>query len=223
MESDDFSGRLPRRNFLAISATLLGRVVLYSSEQRLFYPAAQDQVLRVPLRFFDSTQALIVGSAVSRIFPSDQSGPGAREAGVVIYIDRHLAGPYGLDRHRYTQGPFETGPVELGYQGKATPREIYAEGLQSLAGFDGLDTVQQDQALQRIESSFFFSLLRQHTIEGMFCDPVHGGNIGMVGWRLVGFPGTQMDNYDDVDKHFGQAFRPAPVSLGNGRPSESEE
>jgi gluconate 2-dehydrogenase gamma chain len=213
---------MPRRQFLAVSAALFGGVVLYSPEQGLFCAAAQDQVLHVPLRFFDSTQALIVGAAVSRIFPSDESGPGAKEAGVVMYIDRHLAGPYGSDRHRYTHGPFETGPVELGYQGKATPKEIYTEGLKSLSGFDRLEIAQQDQALEEIESSLFFSLLRQHTIEGMFCDPVHGGNTAMVGWQLIGFPGARMSNYDDVEKHFGQAFRPTPVSLGN-RPSESEE
>src|SRR2546429_1925435 len=45
-------------------------------------------------------RSLIVLAAVSRIFPSDDSGPGAREAGVAIYIDRQLAGPYGRDRYR---------------------------------------------------------------------------------------------------------------------------
>jgi hypothetical protein len=45
----------------------------------------------------------------------------------------------------------------------------------------------------------------------------------MLGWQLIGFPGPRMSNYDDVDKHFGEAFRPAPVSLGNGHPSETEE
>ena len=214
---------MPRRQFLAVSAALLGGVVLYSPEQGLFCAAAQDQVLHVPLRFFDSTQALIVGAAVSRIFPSDESGPGAKEAGVVMYIDRYLAGPYGSDRHRYTQGPFESGAGELGYQGKASPREIYAEGLKDLASFDCLEPAQQDKALQAIESSLFFSLLRQHTIEGMFCDPVHGGNADMLGWQLIGFPGPRMSNYDDVDRHFGEAFRLAPVSLGSGRPSEAEE
>jgi gluconate 2-dehydrogenase gamma chain len=219
----DSNIQLQRRNFLAISAAALGGVVVYSFRQSAFRVAAQDRLLHIPLRFFDSAQALIVGAAVSRILPSDELGPGAKETGVVMYIDRYLAGPYGSDRHRYTQGPFETGPVELGYQGKATPREIYAEGLKGLTGLDRLETAQQDQALQKIESSLFFSLLQQHTIEGMFCDPVHGGNTDMVGWKLVGFPGPRMNNYDDVDKHFAQAFRPAPASLGNGRPSENEE
>ena len=65
-----------------------------------------------------------MAALTARIFPSDELGPGAREAGVVVYIDRQLAGPYGRDRHRYTQEPFEDGVPEVGYQGRATPREI---------------------------------------------------------------------------------------------------
>ncbi len=36
-----------------------------------------------------------------------------------------------------------------------------------------------------------FAAVREHTIEGMFCDPMYGGNKNFVGWRLVGFPGAQ--------------------------------
>jgi gluconate 2-dehydrogenase gamma chain len=47
----------------------------------------------------------------------------------------------------------------------------------------------------------------------MFCDHVHGGNVDMVGWQMIGFPGPQMGYFDEVDKHFGEAFRPKPASL----------
>ncbi len=29
----------------------------------------------------------------------------------------------------------------------------------------------------------------QHTIKGMFSDPMHGGNAGLIGWQLIGDPG----------------------------------
>jgi gluconate 2-dehydrogenase gamma chain len=64
-----------------------------------------------------------------------------------------------------------------------------------------------------IEKSRFFQLLRTHTIEGMFCDPMHGGNAGLIGWQLIGFPGPRMNYRDDIDRHFGTAFRPKPASL----------
>ncbi len=148
-----------RRHFLTLSAASLGGVLVYSLEHSSSLLTAQDKRLRIPLRFFDESEALIVAAAASRIFPTDDSGPGAREAGVAIYIDRQLAGPYGRDRYRYTQGPFEDAPPEFGYQGKATPREIYREGLKNLKGFDRLASEEQDKHLQQIESSLFFSLL----------------------------------------------------------------
>jgi gluconate 2-dehydrogenase gamma chain len=221
-----------RRQFLVLSAASIGGVLVYSLDRRtsrLFAQEKSPQTLKIPLRFFTESEALIVAAAASRIFPSDDSGPGAKEAGVVIFIDRQLAGPYGRDRYRYTQGPFdENAAPEFGYQGKATPKETYREGLKGLKGFDRLSPEEQDKQLKQIETSHFFALLRQNTIEGMFCDPVHGGNADMVGWQLVGFPGPRMSNIAEADKYYGQAFRPKPVSLEQVvghkvRPSEDED
>jgi gluconate 2-dehydrogenase gamma chain len=216
-----------RRHFLTLSAATLGGVLVYSLDRKASLLASEQKPLRIPLRFLTETEALIVAAAASRIFPSDDSGPGAREAGVSIYIDRQLAGPYGRDRFRYIQPPFEDAPAVLGYQGKQTPREIYREGLKGLKGFHLLYPDHQDISLQQIESSVFFALLCQNTIEGMFCDPIHGGNAGMVGWQLLGFPGPRMSNYDEIEKYNGKPFRPKPASLSQVthakiRPSEDE-
>ena len=119
---------MQRRHFITLSAASVGGVLVYSLDRKLWVASAQAKSVRIPLHFFDETEALVVAAAVSRIFPSDESGPGAKEAGVVVYIDRQLAGPYGRDRDRYLQGPFEEGARELGYQGKTTRREIYREG-----------------------------------------------------------------------------------------------
>lgn len=216
-----------RRHFLTLSAATLGGVLVYSLDRQASFLSAQHKPVRVPLRFFTETEALIVAAAASRIFPSDESGPGAREAGVAIFIDRQLAGSYGRDLFRYTQPPFEDAPRELGYQGSATPRQIYREGLRGLRGFHLLDPAEQDEALRKIESTPFFSLLRRNTIEGMFCDPMHGGNAGMIGWQLIGFPGPRMSNFEEIEKYYGKAFRPKPMSLrqttgAKVRPSEDE-
>jgi gluconate 2-dehydrogenase gamma chain len=216
-----------RRHFLTLSAATLGGAIVYTLDRKAELLASQQKPVRIPLRFFTETEAIIVAATVSRIFPSDDSGPGAREAGVAIYIDRQLAGSYGRDRYRYRQSPFEDAAPELGYQGKATPREIYRGGLEKLKGFHLLPHEEQDKALQQIESTVFFKLLRQNTIEGMFCDPLHGGNADMIGWQLIGFPGPRMSNYDDVEKHYGEAFRPKPASLSQVigkkiRPNEDE-
>jgi gluconate 2-dehydrogenase gamma chain len=216
-----------RRHFLTLSTATLGGVLVYSLDRKASLLASEQKPLRIPLRFFTEAEALVVAAAASRIFPSDDSGPGAREAGVAVYIDGQLAGSYGRDRYRYTQPPFEIAALELGYQGQETPRQIYREGLKGLRDFHLLRPADQDNALQQIESSVFFALLRQNTIEGMFCDPLHGGNAGMVGWQLVGFPGPRMSNFDEMEKYYGKAFRPKPASLSRVtgkkiRPSEEE-
>jgi gluconate 2-dehydrogenase gamma chain len=223
---------MKRREFLVLSATSIGGVLVYSLDgsldRRSVQAAAVDDQIRIPLRFFSQQEALAVAALTSRIFPSDDSGPGAREAGVAIYIDRQLAGPYGRDRHRYTQEPFEEGVPEVGYQGRATPGEIYREGLKSFLGIDRKSAEEQDKALQKIETTDFFKILRLHTIEGMFSDPVHGGNTDMIGWQLIGFPGPRMSNVQEVDKHYGEEYRIKPVTLAqvagkNLHPSEDEQ
>jgi gluconate 2-dehydrogenase gamma chain len=206
---------MQRRAFLTLSAASVGGVIVYSLDRGAhFIPTHADQTVRIPLRFFTEAEALIVIAAAARIFPSDDSGPGAKEAGVAVYIDRQLAGPWGRDRYRYTQEPFEEqAAAEFGYQGKATPRQLYRQGLKDFVGFDRLEPADQDRKLHEVAHTPFFALLRGNTIEGMFCDPLHGGNAGMIGWQLIGFPGPRMTNYDDVDKHRGEAFRPKPASL----------
>lgn len=216
-----------RRHFLTLSATSVGGVLVYTLDRKPNRVQAQEKTLKVPLRFFTEKEALAVAAAASRIFPSDDSGPGANEAAVVVYIDRQLAGPYGRDRYRYTQPPFEAGAPEIGYQAKESPAEIYRAGLKLLEGFDRLSVEQQDAALRGMEHTVFFRLLRTHTIEGMFCDPMHGGNAGMIGWQLIGFPGPRMSYSDEIEQYHGRAFRPKPASLEQivGRkvkPSEDE-
>lgn len=154
---------------------------------------AQQSELRVPLRFFTAEEAKLVVAATERIFPKDNETPGATEAAVVIYIDRQLAGPHGRDKYRYTKGPWRKSIPEHGNQDKATPQEIYREGLTTLgADFATQSADEQDKRLLAIERTPFFQQLRSHTVEGMFCDPVHGGNANLIGWKMIGFPGPLM-------------------------------
>jgi len=208
---------MKRREFLTVPAAAIGGTLLYTLSREPLRLQAQtggkDGMVKVPLRFFTADEARVVAAACERIFPSDASGPGATEAGVVIYIDRQLAGPYGRDKYRYTKGPWVESVPEHGYQGKENPQETYRKGLKDLGNFNGLSVEEQNKKLAEIERTHFFQLLRAHTIEGMFCDPMHGGNAGLIGWQLIGYPGPQMNYRNEIDKHFGQPWRPKPASL----------
>ena len=205
---------MKRRDFVVIAiGALAGAAVARFVAPRSIQAQPKQGTARVALRFFTAAEATVVTAACERIFPRDASGPGATDAGVVIYIDRQLAGPYGRDKYRCTKEPFAASTAEHGYQGAENPRQVYRAGLAQLAGFETMTPREQDARLAAIEKTQFFILLRAHTIEGMFCDPMHGGNKDLAGWKLVGFPGPQMDNSAHVDTHYGTAWRPAPKSL----------
>jgi gluconate 2-dehydrogenase gamma chain len=207
---------MKRREFLTLPRQAVGGLLLYTLAGEPFrISAQQDGTVRVPLRFFTEVEARVILAACERIFPADTSGPGATEAAVVIYIDRQLAGPYGRDKYRYTKPPFVQSYPEHGYQGKANPREIYRQGIRELGdGFASLSAEAQTEKLVTIEKGHFFQMLRRHTIEGMFADPMHGGNAGLIGWQLIGYPGPVMTYREEIDKHYGVPYRPKPKSLG---------
>lgn len=218
---------MKRREFLVLPSSSLGGTLIYSlaGEPRVLQAAQQaSESIRVPLRFFTEAEAQTVAAACERILPRDESGPGAADAGVAIYIDRQLAGPYGRDRHRYTQPPFAPSFPEHGYQGKENPREIYRSGIAQLnngpRAFTALTPAGQDEKLRSLEKTLFFQLLRTHTIEGFLCDPLHGGNAGLIGWQLVGYPGPLMSYRGEIDRNLGQPWRRDPKSLAQilGRP-----
>jgi gluconate 2-dehydrogenase gamma chain len=145
-----------RREFLTLPAASLGGVLFYTLAGEPVRVEAQTGEIKVPLRFFTAAEARAVQAACDRIFPSDASGPGATEAGVVVYIDRQLAGPYGRDKYRYTKGPFVESVPEHGHQGKESPREIYRAGIEELGNFADLPPAERDQRLKAIEKSTFF-------------------------------------------------------------------
>jgi gluconate 2-dehydrogenase gamma chain len=220
---------MKRRRFIELSANSLGGLLVYSLTGAPLVVSAQEGKVKVPLRFFTEPEAKAIVAACERIFPADSRGPGATQAGAMVYIDRQLAGPYGTDKYRYTKPPFVKSLPGHGYQGRENPRQTYRAGIPQLgADFAVLDGAKQDERLEAIEKTHFFQLLRQHTIEGMFCDPRHGGNAGLIGWQLLGYPGPQMSYRAQMGRYNGVAYRPKPQSLGEilgypVRPWEDEE
>ena len=48
----------------------------------------------------------LLEAIVETIIPTDSNGPGAKEAGVIYFIDRQLASDYGTSGTMYMEGPF---------------------------------------------------------------------------------------------------------------------
>ena len=162
--------------------------------------------------FFNYEQATTIAAFTERLMPGAPGKPGARDAGVPNYIDLALAGAY------------------------ADLQDFYRRGLAQLDGycrtnhkapFSLLEPARQDEVIAALEQGkvtgftwpspqAFFNTLRTHTMEGMFADPIYGGNKDFAGWRLVGFPGAQ-PVYTPADLKSTEAFARAPMIGLKGR------
>lgn len=187
--------------------------------------------------YFTPEEASLVEVLVDLLIPPDPVIPGGKQAGVAVFIDRQLAGPYGSSVALYMRPPFANGTPQQGLQSPLTPAARYRQALDALdrhvkAAFAGkvfrdIPADRQIDLMRRLESGnlvlagtngrAFFELLLRNAREGFFADPVYGGNRDMVGWKMIGFPGARYDYRMWVDRH-NERFPLPPVSIG-GRPA----
>lgn len=133
-----------------------------------------------------ATEADLLEAIVDRLIPSDEHGPGAKEARVTHYIDRALGGALASSKVAYTAGLASLDRYARSSRGKSflelsnTDRDSVLIDVETGAatGFTG-------------SSAQFFALVLNHTRQGMFGDPYYGGNANFVGWDLLGYPGVR--------------------------------
>ncbi len=124
------------------------------------------------LTHFTAAQGADIEAIASRIIPTDDA-PGAKEAGVVYFIDRMLGAA------AKEQVPlFDGGLVALSkYVTKTFPGKTT---------FAALTAEQQDLTLRSMEKTPFFGAMRFATIAGFLSLPKYGGNRDFVGWKFIG-------------------------------------
>lgn len=135
------------------------------------------------LHFLNRFEAATLDALAGRIIPGDDADPGAREVRATVFIDRSLAGFLRDQRTPYRVGLRALDAFCTEHHG---------------APFRDLDADRQDAVLTAIDVGetedglrHFFAVVREHVVQGTFCDPSHGGNHGAAGWRMVGFPGAR--------------------------------
>jgi gluconate 2-dehydrogenase gamma chain len=236
----EFALKISRRSLLASTAALLAAGTTAGRARTLtggmpWEPGTATPPTPVrpgPWMFFTADEASLIEASVDRLIPPDDRGPGGKDAGCAVFIDRQLAGPYGRADGLYMKPPFMPGASTQGYQAPDAPAARYRTGLKALADyvkatysgktFPELAVADQDKVLAGLEngsialkdtkSADFFALLLQNTQEGFFADPIYGGNRDMSGWKLVGFPGARYDYRDWVERH-NEAYPLPPVSI----------
>jgi gluconate 2-dehydrogenase gamma chain len=120
-----------------------------------------------------ASQANVIAAVAERILPSVDGRPGAREGGVIYFIDRSLSTFNAAQKTLYVDGVKDLNS-RAASTGKGT------------RNFAALTATQQDELLRAIEQTPFFRAVRFDTIAGMFALPSWGGNRDYAGWHMLG-------------------------------------
>ena len=135
--------------------------------------AAAQSPTNTALTLLGAADAADVEALTSQIVPSDDT-PGAREAGVTIFIDRALGSFFAHWRESFMSGLA---------QFQAAARAAHPDA----ASFAALTGEQQIAFLHTVDTTAFFDQARLLTLCGMFSNPSYGGNRDKLGWKLIGF------------------------------------
>jgi gluconate 2-dehydrogenase gamma chain len=186
--------------------------------------------------FLKPQEAQFVEAIVDHMIPKDELTGSGTEIGIATYIDRALAGGWGQGERLYLQGPWPKGTPNQGYQLPLTPAALYRAAIGGAntycrktygKTFDGCTAEQKEAFLKDLAGGkitlegglpgrAFFAVLYQNVMEGMFADPIYGGNKDKVGWKMLGFPGVMANNAENVKRYAdGQRFTADPISIAD--------
>jgi gluconate 2-dehydrogenase gamma chain len=88
---------------------------------------------------------------------------------------------------------------------------------------DEADAFLQDLAAGKVEdkdlplASWFNELAYPLFVQACFADPIYGGNVGKVFWRMIGYPGLPAVHADDMVQFRGKPYPAAqdPKAIGD--------
>jgi gluconate 2-dehydrogenase gamma chain len=165
-----------RRAFLraaAAAGAAWSAADLVSIEEALAWSGRQAAKGGGKLATLPAAAAETLDALTSRIIPSVDGRPGAREAGVIFFVDKALA-------------TFNAGQKQTYLDGLQDLDRRAVETFKGTTGFARLSPTQQDEIVRAIEKTPFFQAVRFDTIVGTFALPSWGGNRDYAGWHLIG-------------------------------------
>jgi gluconate 2-dehydrogenase gamma chain len=166
------------RRELLKRAGLYGAALVALPELSRVLTFRRELFAQTPAPALTASERATLAAICARIIPTDDNGPGAAEAHAADYIDHALSGALEGSRQAYAKG-------------LAAIDSVSQQKFQTT--FVRLTPSQQDAALTGVQDTPFFNLVRGHTLQGTFCDPIYGGNANFVGWDLIGYPGVRLN------------------------------
>ena len=185
--------------------------------------------------YLNLEEQAFVEALVDHMVPADELSPKGTDIGINIYIDRALAGGWGKGERLYMQGPWKLGVPSQGYQLPLTPADLYRAGIASVnahcvktygKSFAKITESQREEFLLGLQAGkvtfengpparVFFTTMYQTVMEGMFSDPIYGGNRNKAGWKIIGFPGVIAVHYQNVEKFRDKKYTADPLSIAD--------
>ena len=239
MKNDAFDRRAFLKSAVAGSAAAVSATLPATAEAQQKAPATPPAAAPLPQHpgyaFLNIEEAAFVEALVDHMIPADELSPKGTDVGVNIYIDRALAGGWGKGERLYMQGPWRQCVPSQGYQLPLTPAELYRAGIPAANAasdkaygrtFDKVTEAQRQEFLLAWQAGkvvfengppprTFFGVVYQNLLEGMFSDPIHGGNRDKAGWKMIGFPGVIAVHANNVERYRGRRYSADPVSIAD--------
>ena len=162
-----------RRDFIKITGVGVGGMILTSS---CSHSGGK-------WRFFSDDEALCVAAITEQIIPADEDA-GAGEANVINYIDKQLSGFFAGYQQTYRRGILgvqQTSTLMFGNKFETLAWEKQTDILKSLESGNA-----QGDIWKHDSSQTFFELIRDHTMQGFYGSPRHGGNKRYVSFKMIG-------------------------------------
>ena len=175
-----------------------------------FNTACRNKISR--WRYLDEEEISLLDAIVEQIIPTDDF-PGGKWANVSNFIDKQLNTYYRKHQLAYREGlaAFEKTVIQM----KAKK-------------FEELPFTEQTAMLEKMEAgefygdywkdhspANFFEMIRQHSLQGFYGSPAHGGNRGYISYYMLGldYPNVIGQNrYNDLSWR-----KYNPKSLENGK------
>lgn len=197
-----------RRRFLHDSGAAIGAGWLASQWPAVLaaaeHAAAAHHAGR-GLVFLEAAEAADFEAIAARILPATET-PGARELGVIHFMDQALAGFMG--------GTEQLLRPQLAALNDTVRQRYRAER------FHELDDDAQDALLAQIDDQPFFRTMRTVTLMGAFALPAYGGNRNHLGFALLGFDHRHLwrppFGYYDAARHGSGSAPSDPAAPGGG-------
>lgn len=133
-------------------------------------------------RFFSDAEAKTIVAFAEQIIPHDQDA-GATDANVINFIDKQLVGPYTRFQEQYRKG---IPAIE------SSAQKLYSKSFHELEfgiQTDFMIKMEKGELPEEFwkdeNQKSLFRLILDHTMQGFYGSPRHGGNKNYVSYKMM--------------------------------------